>query len=100
VAQRTPEIGVRMALGARRADVVRLVVRRGLLTAVAGTALGLAAALALTRVLRSLLFGVGPTDPVTFAGAALLVLAVAVLATCVPARRAATVDPAVALRAD
>ncbi|HET8645225.1 MAG TPA: FtsX-like permease family protein, partial [Vicinamibacteria bacterium] len=100
VAQRTPEIGIRMALGAQRADVVRSVVRRGLLTAAAGTALGLAGALALARVLRSLLFGVGPTDPVTFAGVAALVLVVAVAATCVPAWRAATIDPVAALRAE
>jgi putative ABC transport system permease protein len=100
VAQRTPDIGVRMALGAQRADIVGSVLSRALRMAVTGIALGLIAALALTRVLASVLFGVGPTDAATFAAVPALLLTVAVLATYAPARRAASVDPATALRAE
>jgi putative ABC transport system permease protein len=98
VAQRTQEIGIRMALGARTADVSRLVLREGLLLAGIGVVLGLAGAVVFSRLLRSLLFEVTPTDPVTFACVAGLLLAVAIAATWLPARRAAKVDPMVALR--
>ncbi len=98
VAQRTHEIGIRLALGAQRADVVKLIVGSGLALAVGGVALGLAGAFALTRLLSSLLFATAPTDPTTFAGVAVLLMAVALLACWVPARRAMGVDPMVALR--
>ena len=98
VALRTREIGVRVTLGATRAEVVRMVLGRGLLLAGAGTALGLAAAAASTRALRSLLYGVGALDPFAFAAVAVLLGAVALLASWLPARRAARVDPVVALR--
>jgi putative ABC transport system permease protein len=98
VAQRTPEIGIRMALGAHPRDVLRLVVGQGMLLIICGVALGLAAAYWLTRLMETWLFGVSPTDSVTFAGVALLLGAVALLAIWIPARRAARVDPLVALR--
>lgn len=98
VAQRTREIGIRMALGAARRDVLALMVGRMLLPAAAGLLLGLGGAAALTRVLSSLLYGVGATDPATFAAVAALLAAVALLASWIPARRAARVDPMVALR--
>jgi putative ABC transport system permease protein len=98
VAQRTREIGVRVALGAQRRDVLRLVLGRGLGLAGAGIALGLAGGLAVTRVISSLLFGVGARDPVTFAAVAALLAFVALLACLAPARRAMKVDPMVALR--
>ncbi|HEX3968532.1 MAG TPA: ABC transporter permease [Edaphobacter sp.] len=100
VAQRTQEIGVRMALGAARGDILRLVMGRSLRLIVCGTVAGLAAALAVSRVLSSLLFGVGSHDPVTFALVTLLLIVVALLATLVPARRAASVNPMEALRAE
>lgn len=98
VAQRTHEVGVRMALGARAPDVVRLVVGQGLVMVVAGLGLGVALALALTRTLRGVLFGVTPNDPFTMVAVAILLLGVALVASYLPARRASRVDPMVALR--
>jgi len=98
VAQRTNEIGVRMALGARYGNVLSLVLRQGLLLAGIGVMVGVLGAFALTRLLSSLLFGVTPTDPVTFAAAPAILLGVAVLACWIPARRAAAIDPVRALR--
>ena len=97
VAQRTREIGIRMALGASARSVVRMVVGRGLALTLIATLLGIAGAAALTRMLATLLFGVGPLDPVTFVGAAFVLGGVALLACYLPARRAARVDPVVAL---
>jgi putative ABC transport system permease protein len=98
VAQRTREIGIRMAMGARRSDVLRLVLTQSILPAAAGVFLGLSIALALTRLMASLLFGLTATDPATFAAVALLLILVALAATYMPARRATQVDPLVALR--
>ena len=98
VAQRTHEIGIRMALGAERNQVVRLVVRQGLTIALLGVAGGLAGAWLLTRYLQTLLFGVSPTDPATFILLPVLLCAVSAAASYIPARRAATVDPIMALR--
>ncbi len=97
-AQRTQEMGVRTALGAQRGDLLRLVLKQGFVLAGAGIGIGLAGGLALSRVLARMLFGVNPRDPASFAAAALLLLAVALCATYVPARRAAAVDPIRALR--
>jgi putative ABC transport system permease protein len=98
--QRTREIGIRMALGAQTGDVRRLFLRHGLLLTGAGVALGIAVALALTRVMSALLFGVSPADPVTYIVVAASLATVALLATYLPARRASRIDPVVALRAD
>ena len=98
VAQRTQEVGIRRALGAQHADILRLVVGHGMVLTAAGVAIGVAGAFALTRVLREFLFQVSATDPVVFAGIAALFLVVALLACLIPARRAARVDPMEALR--
>jgi ABC-type antimicrobial peptide transport system permease subunit len=98
VAQRTREIGMRMALGAQRGNVLRLVVSGGVLLAVLGIAVGIVAALALTRLMTDLLFGVGATDPVTFGAVTAVLGATSLAASYIPARRAINVDPIVALR--
>jgi predicted lysophospholipase L1 biosynthesis ABC-type transport system permease subunit len=100
VSQRTREIGVRMALGASRATVRRMVVRQGLALSAAGVGFGLVAAAPLSRLMRSLLFGVRPIDPLTYIAVGLCLIAVAMLASLIPAVRAAVVDPGLALRND
>lgn len=100
VGQRTGEIGVRMALGARNGQVAGLVVRQSAVLTLAGVGIGVVAALGTVRLLRSLLFGVGTTDPATLAGVSVLLIAVALVASFLPARRAAAVDPVEALRAE
>jgi putative ABC transport system permease protein len=96
--QQTRDIGIRMALGARKADIRRMVLRQGLGLTLIGVLIGVAGALALTRVLSSLLYGVSPTDPLTLASVSLVLVGIALLASYLPARRAAKIDPMVALR--
>ena len=98
VQQRTREIGVRIALGATPVDILRMVLRQGLLTISIGVAIGLLGSFLLTRTITSLLFEVSPNDPLTVAGVTLLLVLIAILASYIPARRATRVDPIVALR--
>jgi putative ABC transport system permease protein len=98
VSQRTHEIGIPMALGAERGDLLKVAVGQGLRSVLIGTGIGVPASLAVTRFLQAMLFGVKPTDPVTFVAVALVLLVVAWLACYIPARRATKVDPMVALR--
>jgi putative ABC transport system permease protein len=98
VAQRTQEIGVRIALGATRGNILKMVLGQGLVTVSIGLVIGLAGSLLLTRTMRSMLFGVSPNDPLTLVGIALLLMLIAMLASYIPARRATRVDPMIALR--
>ena len=98
VAERTHEVGIRMALGAQKSDVLGLIIRKGMSITLIGIAVGLAIAFALTRLMATLLFGVTPTDAMTFAAVSAFVMLVALFACYIPARRATKVDPLVALR--
>jgi putative ABC transport system permease protein len=100
VEQRVQEIGVRMALGASRRNVVAFVVMQGVKLPIAGILIGLLAAFATTRVIQHLLFGVSPTDPLTFVSVSVLLALTALIACCLPARRAARVDPLAAIRTE
>jgi putative ABC transport system permease protein len=100
VSRRTRELGVRMALGAQRRDVSGLVIRQGMKPVLIGIAIGLSSAFFLTRLMSSLLFRVSANDPLTFAGIALLLVAIALLACYAPARRATKADPMIALRSE
>ena len=98
IGQRTHEVGVRMALGASSKDVLRMVLGEGMRTTLIGVGFGIAAAIGLTRLIAKVIYGVGATDPVTFAAVAALLICVALLACYIPARRAMRVDPIIALR--
>jgi ABC-type antimicrobial peptide transport system permease subunit len=100
VSQNTREIGIRVALGATQRDILSMIVRHGMTLAFSGVAIGLTGAFLLTRLLRSLLFGVAVTDPVTFVGISVLLAFIALLASYIPARRAAQIDPMVSLRCE
>jgi ABC-type antimicrobial peptide transport system permease subunit len=100
VSQRTQEIGVRVALGAGRRDVIALIVGQGMRLAAVGIVLGLVGSFGVTRVIGSLLYHITPTDPITFAGAAIFIVVVALVASYVPTRRAVGVDPLIALRSE
>jgi putative ABC transport system permease protein len=100
VARRSHEIGIRMSLGARPADVLWIVVRQGMAQALAGTAAGVAGALLLSKLMAKMLYGVQPTDPVTFTGVAGILVLVALLAAGVPARKATHIEPMAALRSE
>jgi putative ABC transport system permease protein len=98
VNERTHEIGIRLALGAQSPNILRMILRQGLRLAIAGAAVGLVCALIVAHLMAGLLYGVRPADPLTFAGVAVLLIGVALLACYIPARRAIHVDPLVALR--
>jgi putative ABC transport system permease protein len=100
VRQRTNELGIRMALGAQRSRIVTMVVKQGLLLALAGTAFGIAGAIALTRLLKALLYDTSPTDLATFCAVSLLFLTVAAVACFIPARQVTAIDPLLALQSD
>ncbi len=100
VAQRTRELGIRIALGAQKSDVLRLILRQGMTLVAAGIIFGIAASIGLTRLMATLLYGVSATDPLTFFALSIALLAVAFVACWLPARRASTVDPIVALHAE
>ena len=100
VAQRTRELGIRIALGAQRSDVLRLILRQGMTLVAIGVVAGLAASIGLTRLMATLLYGVSATDPITFLALSITLLSVAFVACWLPARRASAVDPIVALHAE
>jgi ABC-type antimicrobial peptide transport system permease subunit len=100
VSQRSKEIGIRLALGAQKSDVLKWVMTQGMTLAAIGVAVGLAASFGVTRIIATLLFGVGPTDPATLCGVSLLLGGVAFLACCLPAHRASRVDPIITLKAE
>jgi putative ABC transport system permease protein len=98
VSRRTREIGIRISLGASRADVMRMVMLQGMLQALAGAAAGFAGAMLLAQLIATMLYGVRPTDPITFGGVAVVLGLATLFATCVPARKATRIEPMVALR--